>query len=365
MKIEMLDLTVRDLVDGYHDDGEGGVVGYGGRLDIRPPFQREFIYKGKQREAVITSIIGGFPLNVMYWAVREDGTFEIVDGQQRTISIGQYVNSEFSVHSQYFHNLTPSERDHIYDYKLMVYICEGTYRDKISWFKTVNIAGEKLYDQELRNASLSGSWVSDAKGWFSKSGCPASGLGGDYLTGSPLRQDYLETVIKWISDAEGAKDIEDYMAIHQHDENARPLWEYFRLVIDWVESTFVRKRTRFMKGVDWGSLYNEYKDAELDPVWIESETRRLILDDDVENKRGIYEYLLTGDEKSLNIRAFKIGMKQKVYELQDRECAICNMPFDISEMEADHITPWSEGGKTQEDNCQMLCRRCNREKATT
>ncbi len=361
MKIKQIDLTVRELVAGYHDDGEGGVVGYGGKLDIRPPYQREFIYQGKQREAVITSILGGFPLNVMYWSARDDGSFEIIDGQQRTISIAQYRQSDFSVNGQYFHNQPLEVQDNILDYELMVYVCQGTHKDKLDWFRTVNIAGEKLYDQELRNAVYAGSFVADAKRYFSRTACPASGLGGDYMTGSPIRQDYLETVIRWISD----DDIEDYMAVNQHDESAaRELWRYFRDVIDWVEATFTRKRKSFMKGVDWGALYNAYKDADLDPVAIEAETARLILDDDVENKKGIYTYILTGDEKRLNIRAFKPGMRQKVYELQSGKCAICKNEFAISDMEADHITPWSEGGKTEESNCQMLCRRCNREKAS-
>lgn len=363
MRIQLLDLTVRDLVAGYHDDGEGGVVGYGGKLDIRPPFQREFIYKGKQREAVITSILKGFPLNVMYWADRGDGTYEIIDGQQRTIPIAQYYKSDFSVEGLYFHNQPLDIQGRVLDYPLMVYVCAGSHSDKLDWFRTVNIAGERLYNQELRNAVYSGSWISDAKRYFSRSGCPAAGLGGDYLSGSSIRQDYLETVIKWRSNADDT-DIEDYMGIHQHDKSAAPLWEYFRDVVDWIESTFTRKRTKFMKGVDWGALYNDYKDADLDPSQIEAETQRLIFDDDVENKKGIYPYILTGDEKHLNIRAFRDGMKQKVYEAQAGKCAICKNEFDISDMEADHITPWSEGGKTEEENCQMLCRKCNREKSS-
>ena len=362
MKIKLKDLTVRQLVAGYHNDGEDGVVGYGGKLDIRPPFQRGFIYQGKQREAVVRSIIRGFPLNVMYWSIRDDGTYEIIDGQQRTISIAQYVKSDFSVDGSYFHNLTLEEQSAILDYELMVYVCTGTHRDKLDWFRTVNIAGEKLFDQELRNAVYSGSWVSDAKRYFSRSGCPAAGLGGDYLTGRPLRQDYLETAIKWISEGDDS-DIDDYMAVHQHDASALPLWEYFRAVIDWIESTFTKKRKKIMSGVDWGALYNAYKDADLDPALIEADTARLILDDDVENKKGIYPFILTGEEKHLSIRAFKLGMKNKVYALQGGKCVICKKDFDISDMEADHITPWSEGGKTNEENCQMLCKKCNRQKA--
>ncbi len=360
MNIELKDLTVRDLVVDYQDDGEGGVVGYGGALDIRPPYQREFIYKGKQREAVVKSILKGFPLNVMYWADRQDGTYEIIDGQQRTISIAQYVHSDFSVDGLYFHNQPLDIQERVRNYELMVYVCTGSHSDKLDWFRTVNIAGEKLYDQELRNAVYSGSWVADAKRYFSRSGCPAVGLGGDYLSGSPIRQDYLQTVIKWVSDGE----IEDFMGIHQHYESAAPLWEYFRGVIDWIESTFTHKRKTIMKGVDWGSLYNTYQDENIDSEWVEAETKRLLLDDDVENKKGIYPYLLTRDERHLNIRAFKPGMKQIVYEKQAGKCVICQQPFDISDMEADHITPWSEGGPTDEENCQMLCRKCNREKSS-
>ena len=182
------------------------------------------------------------------------------------------------------------------------------------------------------------------------------------MSGSPIRQDYLETVIKWRSDADDT-DIEDYMGIHQHDESAVPLWGYYMDVIDWIESTFTKKRTKIMKGVDWGILYNAYKDEPQDPAAIEAETARLILDDDVSNQKGIYPYILTRDEKHLNIRAFTDGMKQRVYEKQNGKCAICQNQFDISDMEADHKDPWSDGGKTEEKNCQMLCRKCNREKS--
>ncbi len=362
MKIQLLtDLTVRDLVKGYHDDGEGGVVGYGGKLDIRPPFQREFIYDPKERDAVINSILKGFPLNVMYWFDRPDGRFEIIDGQQRTISIARYVAQKpgFFFEGLGFDNQPSDVKERILNYKLMVYVCSGEPSEKLEWFKIINIAGKQLSNQELRNAIYSGPWVSDAKRYFSKTGGPSAGLGGDYLSGSPNRQAHLETVIKWISDG----NIKDYMGIHQHDKSAAPLWDYFMDVIDWIESTFTKKRVKIMKGVDWGSLYNAYKDADLDSARIEADTQRLILDDDVTSQRGIYPYLLTGEEKHLNIRAFTDGMKQRVYEKQAGKCKKCDKSFDISDMEADHITPWSEGGKTEEANCQMLCRKCNREKS--
>ena len=358
MKIELKEITVRELSENYEDNAEGGVVGFGGKLDIRPPYQREFIYKDKQRDAVINTLTRDFPLNVMYWAVRDDGNFEIIDGQQRTISVCQYVSGDFAYLNRYFHNLQDDEKEQILNYKLTVYLCSGTDSERLDWFRTINIAGEKLTDQELRNAVYAGSWVSDAKRYFSKTSCPAYGIGSDYLNGSPIRQEYLETAIDWINGG----DIESYMATHQHDQNASALWIYFQSVITWVGATFTKKR-RFMKGVDWGTLYNQYKDEKHDTKKIEEETAKLILDDDVTKKSGIYPHILTGEEKYLSIRAFSDAMKQKVYEKQNGKCVVCKNEFEISEMEADHITPWHEGGKTKEENCQMLCKDDNRRKS--
>ena len=358
MDIKLKNISVGELVDGYHDDGEGGVVGYDGKLDIRPPFQREFVYKDKQRAAVIDTINKGFPLNVMYWAERIDGTYEIIDGQQRTISVAQYVNGEFSHEGFYFHNLPADKKAHILSYELMVYVCSGTDSEKLDWFEIINIAGERLTDQELRNAVYSGSWVTDAKRYFSRSGCVASKLGGRYVSGSPIRQDYLETAIRWASQ----NNIEDYMGRHQHHENAEPLWEHFKAVIRWVQANFTEYRPA-MKTVGWGSLYDDYKDSSLDPVEIEKETQRLIDDEDVDKPSGIYPYILTRDEKHLNLRLFGNKTKQRVYQQQGGHCTICGNPFTIKEMQADHITPWSDGGKTVEDNCQMLCQDCNRRKS--
>ena len=225
MKIELLNLTVREIVEDYEDAGEGGVTGYGGKLDIRPPFQREFIYNDKERNAVIDSILKGFPLNVMYWADREEGTFEIIDGQQRTISVAQYVDGDFSIEGKYFHNLPSDKQELILDYKLMVYVCTGTDSEKLEWFKTINIAGKKLTPQELRNAVYAGTWLSDAKRYFSRNSCTAYKIGNAYVKGSPIRQEYLETVIKWVSKGS----IEDYMGKHQHDEKRIAPMEVFSI----------------------------------------------------------------------------------------------------------------------------------------
>ncbi|MBT4731928.1 DUF262 domain-containing protein [Candidatus Woesearchaeota archaeon] len=358
MKIELKKISVRELTKDFEDNAEAGVIGYGGKLDIRPPYQREFIYGDKQRNAVIHTITKDFPLNVMYWAVREDGNYEIIDGQQRTISVCQYVNGDFSVNDLAFHNLTNDKQEQILNYELTVYFCSGTDSEKLEWFKTINIAGEKLTNQELRNAVYSGSWVTDTKKYFSKTGCVAYQIGSNYLNGSPIRQDYLDTVIKWISDGK----IEEHMSEHQHDQNAAPLWRYFQDVITWIETTFIIKRT-FMKGVDWGTLYNQYKDEQYNTEEIEKEVESLILDDDVTKKSGIYPYILTRDEKYLSIRSFTPAMKQKVYEKQKGKCIVCGEHFELSQMEADHIDPWHDGGKTTENNCQMLCKKDNRRKS--
>jgi len=357
MKIELREVTVRELVKGYTDDGEGGVVGYDGELDIRPPYQREFIYKDKQREAVIDTVTKGFPLNVMYWAVRDDGGFEVIDGQQRTISLAQFVESEFAFNQLYFHNLPQDKQQVILDYKLMIYLCSGTDSEKLEWFKTINIAGEKLTDQELRNAVYSGSWVSDAKRYFSKTAGPAYGLASDLMNGSPIRQDYLETAIEWVNDG----DVEGYMATHQHDPNSNEIWLYFQQVIAWVRATFPTYR-REMKGIPWGALYNTFKTEALDSAKLEAEVDQLMADEDVENKKGIYSYVLDRKERHLNIRAFSANDKREAFERQKGVCVRCGETFAIDEMEADHITPWHEGGKTNADNCQMLCVFDNRSK---
>ncbi len=358
MKINLKEITVRELTNGYEDNEEAGVLGFGGKLDIRPPYQREFIYKDKQRDAVIDTIKKNFPLNVMYWAVREDGNYEVIDGQQRTISIAQYVEGDFAFNGRYFHNLQNDEQEQILNYKLMVYLCSGTDSEKLEWFKTINIAGEKLTDQELRNAVYSGSWVSDAKRYFSKNGCPAYGLGSDYLSGIPIRQDHLETTIKWISNDQ----IEEYMAKHQHDPNANELWLYYQSVINWVKAVFPNYR-REMNGLPWGYLYNEYKDQNFDSAKLEKEIAELMQDEDVTNKKGIYSYVLTGKEKYLNIRAFSPNQRREAYERQKGECIVCGNHFELEEMEADHITPWHEGGQTTAENCQMLCKEDNRRKS--
>lgn len=357
MIIELKNISIKELSRGYLDNQEDGVIGFGGKLNIRPPFQREFVYNDKQREAVIDTVTRGFPLNTMYWAVTDDG-FEIIDGQQRTVSLCQYLDGVFSYNDRYFHNLQQDEKDAILGYELTVYQCQGSDSEKLDWFRTINIAGEKLTDQELLNAVYAGPWTADAKRYFSKTQCAAWQLAQKYMNGTPIRQDYLETAIDWISHGE----IKGYMAKHQLDKNANPLWLYFQAVISWVNATFTKYRKE-MKGIAWGQLYNSYREQEYDPGEIEAKISMLMEDDDVTNKKGIYYYVLEGKEKHLNIRGFSSKQKRETYERQKGICPICKEHFEIEEMEADHITPWHESGKTNADNCQMLCKEDNRRKS--
>ena len=362
MNITHQEVSIRELSAGYRDNNEDGIVGFDGKLDIRPPYQREFIYKDKQRAAVINTVMKGFALNVMYWAVREDGDFEIIDGQQRTISICQFVAGDFSFEGRYYHNMQDDEQQQILNYKVTVYLCSGTDSEKLGWFRTINIAGEKLAEQELRNAVYAGPWLASAKRHFSRTGCAAYNIGSAYMSGTPIRQDYLKTTIEWISGGVGDDAINGYMATHHHDLNANDLWLYYQGVIAWVKANFPVYRKE-MKGLPWGPLYNEFKASPLDPKKLEAEVSRLMEDEDVTSKKGIYPYVLSRKEKTLNIRAFSPNMKREAYERQAGVCPVCKEHFDIEGMEGDHIVSWHSGGKTRADNCQMLCVKDNREKA--
>ena len=361
MKIELHEIPIREVANGYKDSQESGVVAYGGLLDVRPAYQREFIYRDEKRNAVIDTVRKNFPLNVMYWVKTKQGTYEVLDGQQRTISICQYINKDYSIDYQYFHNLTKDEQEQILDYTLMVYICEGTDKEQLDWFRVINIAGEKLTDQELRNAVYTGEWLTDAKRYFSKTACPAYQIANKYLNGVANRQDYLQTALRWIAHRDG-KVIEEYMSEHQHDSNANELWLYFKSVIDWVMILFPHYRKE-MKGIEWGILYNKYHQNSYDSKVLEQKIVALIDDDDVGSIKGIYEYLFDGLEKHLSLRQFDDKTKKKVYQKQQGICAKCGKHFQLEEMEADHIDPWHEGGKTVIENCQMLCKHCNRTKS--
>ncbi|WP_270961520.1 HNH endonuclease family protein [Campylobacter upsaliensis] len=389
MQIDKTEIKIKELVAGYTRDEESSqVVAYAdssgvARLNIRPKYQREFVYKDAQRNAVIDTILKGFPLNIMYWVKNVDSSaeceYEVLDGQQRTISICEYVKGSFSIQwndkSQYFHTLSKDLQEKFLDYKLDVYVCQGSESEKLEWFKTINIAGETLTSQELRNAVYASVWLSDAKRRFSKPNGLAVQRGAKYLSGSALRQEFLESAIAWKVDSRKDEKICEYMAKNAKDsKNADELWEYFAKVIDWVEMKFEKYRKE-MKGLEWGLLYNLYGKKELDKDELESTIAKLMQDDEVQKKSGIYAYVLSGDEKHLSLRAFSESVKRAVYERQGGVCANSDghikgvkcpnekQKLDIEQMEADHIVPWSKGGKTEKENCQMLCVKCNRAKS--
>lgn len=366
MKIDLFRLKIRDVVENYVDNEEEGVIGYNGKLNIRPKYQREFVYHEKERNAVIDTIFKGFPLNVMYWVKNEDGNYEVLDGQQRTISFCQYATGGFSVkvngNQKAFHNLNSEERNKFLDYELMIYICEGNDTEKLDWFRIINIGGMVLTDQELLNAVYTGTWLADAKSRFSKNNCAASNLSKDYVKATVNRQELLERALQWICKS---KNVESYMSAHQHDDDANELWTYFQNVIRWIEITFPVKRPKLMKSVNWGELYNNFHNNSYNSDKLEELISKLLIQDesDVDNQVGIYHYVLSGDESKLNIRQFKDGAKRAAYERQKGLCAKCGKHFEYEEMEGDHIIPWSKGGRTKPENCQMLCRHCNRIKS--
>ncbi len=368
MKITEIKVKVSELAKGYEDNAENGVVAWSKKLDVRPAYQREFVYDEKKRNAVIDTLIKGYPLNIMYWAKNSDSRYEIIDGQQRTISICQFLNNEFSFDNRIFNGMTQSEKDEINNYELTVFVCEGNDKEKLDWFETINIAGVELEPQELRNAVYTGKWLSDAKRYFSKTNCAAYNIASKYLGGEMKRQKYLETAIRWHANAKTDDEIRAYMGAHQTASDALELWTYFQNVITWVKAKFKVYRKE-MKGIEWGFIYNNFDDKArnaFDAEKIEAELKKYFgyeYEDQITNKKGIFEYVLDHDERHLNIRAFKESEKRAAYEKQNGICAKCGKHFEYEEMEGDHITPWSQGGKTELSNLQMLCRDCNRRKS--
>lgn len=374
MKIELHQIKIRELIDGYKNDDEEGVVAYHGLLNVRPKYQREFVYPPEKQIAVLRSVMQRFPIGVMYWVRNEDGTLEMLDGQQRTVSICEYVAANaFSIDSFKFHNLQdakPKKAEEILDYKLQVYLCEGSTDDKLEWFRTINIGTEPLKEQEMRNAFYTGEWLTDAKKKFSKVTGVCVRKNEGLVSGTPNRQELLEKALLWKAQYDGINEgkpdltIRRYMAEHQHDANADSERQYFFKVIDWANMLFDGK-WKIKKGQPWGELYNLYHNNEYNSAFLHSEVDRLLLDDEVEKsgKSGIIRYLLSGEEKYLNLRTFSEAQKLTLYQRQGGLCNICKKPFPIEEMEADHREPWSEGGKTTLENGQMLCRHCNRTKS--
>lgn len=321
---------------------------------------------------------------MFYWGTTDiPGQFELIDGQQRTLSICRYVRGQYSIefngNACNFQGLPQDIQNAILDYELTIYKCDGTDSEKLAWFETINIASEALTSQELRNAVYVGPWLADAKRYFSQNNCPAVKLGGDYLRGTPIRQEVLEEVLRWISNLNKCK-IDGYMSQHKNDQNADELWRYFQEVIRWVRSTY-GSQFRDMKGVSWGTLWNKYHEQHyvdehgkivcvIDGVKqlhtrdeFLREIERLQDDDEVTARAGVYEYVLSGDPRKLSIRKFPDKIKSKKYKQQGGLCALCGRQFPERDMVADHITPWSKGGKTVEGNCQVVCVQCNSAKS--
>ncbi|MBQ2586663.1 MAG: HNH endonuclease [Bacteroidaceae bacterium] len=372
MTIEKREVTVREITRGYVNNDEQGVRGYNGLLDIRPPYQREFIYNDKEQQAVINTVLHGYPLNVMYWVKRSEGAecpYEVMDGQQRTLSLCEYVAGKFSFYFKNFFNQPEDVRKKILDYPLTIYVCEGEPSEKLEWFKTINIAGKPLNEQEINNAIYAGPFVSDAKRHFSKSNCGAYRLGKELVNGTPIRQDFFKKALEWMADHETRmgkrQSVVGYMAEHQHDPNANNLWTYFQNVLNWAITNFeMKKFKKIMKGLDWALLYDRYHEKTLNTAEMWKQISTLMRDSEIQKQAGIIPYVLTGDEHYLDLRAFPEDIKLAVWEKQNHICAHCGKEFDLEFMEGDHITPWREGGRTVIENCQMLCKECNRRKGS-
>ena len=391
MKITEVKVTVSDIFNGFVDDGEDGVFAYGGKLTIRPAYQREFVYELKEEEAVINTICNGFPLNSMYWALTggsfttklededrtlvpsDDATFEVMDGQQRTLSAMYFLTHKFGIENNavYWDTLPDNKYEALMNYKFTIYVCEGTEEEKLKWFRVVNIAGKELSEQELRNASYTGTWLYSAKRYFSKNNCAGYLLSKEYIKADVTRQGLLEAALEGICENQGIKGdnrIEQYMGKHKSDPDADELWQYFQDVIAWVKKIFPNYY-KDMLGLDWCHLYNTYHNNNYNSTQMATEVATLHRDDEIQKSKGIYEYLLLKDENlpvaisKLNLRTFSDTEKQRAYDKQGGICPMCKKQFAIEDMRGDHKVPWSKGGKTTEDNLQMLCKDCNLNKS--
>lgn len=369
MKITNHNVTVRDLAKNYSDDGDDGVYAFDNQLIVRPNYQRAFVYNDKQRNAVIDSVVHGYPLGLIYWAKRPDGKDEVLDGQQRIISICSYIHDDYSINHRFWHNLDQDEKDQILNYQLDVRVCDGTNQEKLAYFKRINVPGAVLTHQELLNATYTGPFLEDAKEHFSKRNCVALNLADGYISGNPIRQDILQQVLVWIADRDNLESEADYMAAHQNDDDANDLWQYFQKVIAWAKMLFPKARKKITNKQDWGMLYNQYQNNTYNSNDLENDMKTLILNDDIKRKAGIIPYLLSDrtklDQKYLNLRQFTKAQILKQYQLQQGKCAICHKAFDLDDMEADHINAFSLGadGWSSSNNLQMLCRSCNRQKS--
>ncbi len=379
------DITVKGICEGFvYNELEGkGLFGLAGRLTIQPEYQRNYFYAdGKKDVAVIDSLLKGYPLGLLYFNKVDEKNLEVLDGQQRITSFGRFVTNKFAIKDehgmeQYFGGIASDKQEKILNTKLLIYECEGTETEIKDWFRTINIAGVPLNNQELLNAVYSGPFVTLAKAEFSNSQNANVQKWSAYISGAVNRQDYLERALEWVS--RGKDNVGDYMSRHRYDNNITELKTYFNSVIDWVSCVFLDVESE-MRGIEWGRLYETYHDRPYNPAQVSKEVQRLLADPYVTNRKGIFEYILGGcvDTKLLAVRVFDEATKSSVYAAQTSQaqetgisnCPLCALGHDankariwkLSEMDADHVAAWSKGGATDIRNCQMLCKTHNQAK---
>jgi hypothetical protein len=383
VKTTLSGYTVREICEGFvYNELEGkGLFGLAGRLTIQPEYQRNYIYAdGKRDVAVIESLLKGYPLGLIYFNKVDDENLEVLDGQQRITSFGRFVKGKFAITDangmqQYFSGLAEDQQKRIFESKILVYECAGTESQIKEWFKTINIAGIPLNNQELLNAIYSGPFVTAGKSEFSNSQNANIQKWGAYVKGSANRQEIWERALEWVSKG----DVDEYMSRHRHDDSISEVKTYFNTVIDWAASLFLSVENE-MSGLEWGRLYEQYHKKSYNPATIDAEVRKLYGDPYVKNRKGIFEYVLGGsvDFKLLDVRVFDVATSRSVYEKQTAEakesgksnCPHCAIGHDANkariwafgDMDADHVAAWSKGGATSASNCQMLCKTHNRAK---
>ena len=384
MKAERKIYTVEEICKGFtYNEAEGkGLFGLSGRLTIQPEYQRNYLYaeqNGAREIAVIESVLKGYPIGLLYFNKVDENHLEVLDGQQRITSLGRFITRKFPIRidgmEQYFDYMAEDLKERILKTELLVYECEGTESEIKEWFKTINIAGLPLEEQEILNAVYCGPFVTKAKEVFSNSQNSNTNKWSAFLRGNVKRQAYLHTALEWVSRGEVSR----YMSLHRNDDNIREMETYFNSVIDWASGVFTHIEKE-MCGLPWGELYERYHKQPYDPSEVADKQRALYEDFYVKNKKGIYEYILGGcqDTKLLEVRCFDEPTKKSVYVRQTAEakqsevsnCPLCAMGHDanrsriwkLTEMDADHVTAWSKGGATDITNCQMLCQTHNRAK---
>ena len=368
MNCTHMTVPIRQLIEGFEDTTnnrpEGSVTALGGRLNVRPPYQRQFVYDDVKRANVIRTIMEvaesnvGAALGAMHWQKVEGGLYEIVDGQQRTISICQFADNQWSVDGLAFHMMENGALEAFLNLELHVCVYDGDKAERIEVFERINIAGEEQTEQEMRNHVYAGRWLTDAQGWFSFNNCQAQRIAGKYVKGSAVRQEILEAALKWT--AQPGESIEDAMARRSKNRTADNLWAEFKAIIEWWELVFPTYNG-LMKGLDLGGLHREHGDR-IDLGGLDGRVSGLLADEEVTRKRGIWEHLLTGENKHLYKRSFSDAQKRTMYERQEGVCPLCPEDagrHEYKDMEGDHVIPYNQDGPTTLANGRMLCRACN------